>query len=1456
MGEDFADLYRRFRDVSDDEAKYPLRLLDARLGGDLSWADLKKKQRVVILAEAGSGKTSEFKAQWRSMAKAGDIACYTTVQELGSTGFEGALGYEDLGRCQAWKASSESIGWFFLDSVDEAKDDGVRFETAVRNLANAIAGREERARIFISGRFTDWDFIADRKSMDEWLAIPHPLPAPEPSYRDQIRATLQHRKPETADEPEAGVSVVLMTALDESRVRRYARNAGVTDIDRFMDAVDAGNLWRFASRPLDLEWMIDYWHDRGRLGTLAAMLEASIDARLVEPKPMRKRRDTLGVQSANHALKRIGAGLLLCGKDAVRVPSESVRATAADSALPLEKLLPDWQSDMIARLLRRPVFDPATLGRVRLHNDNEATLRSYLTARWLHDRRQKGCPPQRVDDLLFADLYGYQFARPDMLSTAAWLSIWNPEIADKLIAREPLALMTQGDPGALPIPTRVKAIEAALRDADQIDRRDFWQTHDALRRLADPALDILIPEWWRKFAGNREARHLLLRLIWLGKQKGGLEIAREAAFDSTIDDVSQLLAGRSLLAIGTPSDASAYAVHITAEPAKLCRSTVLSALGDLFPKFVSVEQLFAVVDVIGMTDEGGIPTIWPLGHELGERLDGEADLLEFLNAVLKRMGPIDEDREDPPFVSAFAAAAVTAATKLLELHPLGVPDPVVDLVLRLYSNSGYRDTDKTDRELQRTISNSPARRQQSFWRAAHVLRDHPYIRDRELSFFQMPMLGWVGQLTREDLPWLLEDATNKPEERDRRLAFQAAYFAIWRDGGKDPSVLSALASIAERDPALASLFAGWQSPEPETPEQQARMERLRKAQEENQAARDKRDESWIKFIEELRANPGLLDRPQPQTETTADSRLVHLWQFLSSRLQHRSRYAIDDLSMVEPIFGPEVTKKFGAALIAFAYARRPLLPSERPTEDRNKIYSFDSMGLAGMSLAAATRSNWATTLSTDDANRAARYAIVELNGFPDYFGRLAEAHPAIVREILATEIRAQVAEREPAEYGILGRLAYADAKFAELVAPDLELALADASTLPQPVFSRVVDDVIRGLAGSTARLWELVHSQITATGDPTTAAYLLSILFAIDGDAAADALRVKTAEFDAAGNTVLCSALMPRLFGGRIQGESGIPLRMSFANLEELVLIAFEGVRPVEDVRRSSGEVYSPDWRDNAQEARDAAFERLRDTPGEATHAALMRLAQRDGFPIPSDWLRKLARRRANDDAVLAAWRPEDVVLFENEFDRPPLTTADLQLIARRRTEQIQHDLHHDRFALGDVVQALPDENAVQRWFADRYEILQGNAYTVVRESHVAGEKEPDITLTSRANGVTLPIEVKVIDEMTVSEMEAALETQLCGQYLRHRAARHGVLLLVHQKPKAKGWILAGHAGHAPLATVLERLENKAREIRARSPDGPQPIVVCADVSTVPPRKQASPKQKKAPKRSKRRETT
>lgn len=1449
------DLNRQFQEASTDEDR-PFRGLFGTDSGRLVWKDLLDKPRVVVLAEAGSGKSSEFGRQREQLVADGKFAFGASVALVARSGLPGALVPSDRKKLDEWKNSPDALCWLFIDSVDEAKDQGQRFEEAARQLADAIAGREERVRLIISSRFTDWDATADRETMAKWLRMPPPPPEPAPALEDEVRATLQNRSRAEKPAPAEPILVVRMVELDHTRIKLFAEGMRISDADRLLAAIDHGDLWRFAARPLDLTWIVEFWRSRERLGTLREMIEESVAARLIDPDVHRRRKDPLDPGRSGLALDRIGAGFVFCGKDSLRLPAAGIDFTTSDKSIPIESLLPDWPDSDRLLLLGRPVFDPATLGRARLHNDNEGTLRCYLTARWLNRLLANNCPLQVIKDLLFADLYGYRLVRPDMVETAAWLAGFNTAVAEELIARSPFTLISCGDPGSLPIPTRIKAFTAVLGQVAEMDKQKLWFIDRSLRRFADPALDAHVAEWWALAAANTdtESQHLLLRLIRCGKLPAGLTIARSIAVDMGAEEITQLLACRVLIEIGNADDKAQLAAFVIANGAKLARSVVLEALSALTPNFISVDAFFQLIDTVGVRDESGHNSILPINDELVAALSSQADLRAFIEQIVARSGELrgsGEPGEELGFREAFAQTAAGVATKLLDFHPDNIPDVVTDLIMLLHEVHRFTDAEIALSNLKAAFATSLGRRRSSYWRATALARAHPWNQTKDdVNSWLLGFLGWPITLDTSDLDWLLADARHAAEQIDRLNALSAA-FQIWRrsDGNRD--TLERIRQAAAADQVLAAQLESWLSAPTENPAIGKQMANLEALEKRNRKRFEERDNSWVDLLQKLRDDPSIFDRLNPTTEETVDSRLYHLWQFLSWRVQNRSRYSIESLDVVEPIFGPELTRKFRAALVDFAYERAAIDRDDAGGADSRATTSFDIMALGGMSLAAATTPNWAQSLDAARAGEAARLAAIELNGFPSYLLPLADAHPEIVRAMLRKRAIGQLEVSNPEGHGMLDRLEYADSSLSALIADDLAAYLNDHPSIAPAMLEKLVSVLMRALPTDSSRLRVLSAARAQATPDPVTAAYYLLLLFAIEGDNAVEALRYRMASFNPADQATLCSVLLPRVLGGRYNRGALVQHTFAVTRLEQMLILAFEGIRVSEDINRPDGEVFSVGARDEAEDARNAIFNRILETPGEATQAVLRRLMTIPEFPIRPEWLRIHALRHAERDAELAPWLPGDVIVMERLHDRAPTTSADLLLLAQRRLEAIRHDIIDGKFAQGDTLQALPDEDAVQRWIADQLEARKKGAYSVQRETEVADANAPDIMLTSRHSGVDLPIEIKVVDGMTLADMEAALETQLCAQYLRHGGSRHGLLLLIHQHPRPVGWTLAAGEPLVSFNVVLERLEERARAIREASATGPQPSVFVIDVSKVIPlkSKRASTRQKTAAKK-------
>jgi hypothetical protein len=105
------------------------------------WRALLRKRRVVILAEAGSGKTAELSERARLQADDDKFSFYATVHDVAREGLSSALGANQQAYLAAWKASTQPA-WFFVDSVDEAKLANVRLEVALRRLSDGIHGAD------------------------------------------------------------------------------------------------------------------------------------------------------------------------------------------------------------------------------------------------------------------------------------------------------------------------------------------------------------------------------------------------------------------------------------------------------------------------------------------------------------------------------------------------------------------------------------------------------------------------------------------------------------------------------------------------------------------------------------------------------------------------------------------------------------------------------------------------------------------------------------------------------------------------------------------------------------------------------------------------------------------------------------------------------------------------------------------------------------------------------------------------------------------------------------------------------------------------------------------------------------------------------------------------------------------------------------------------------------------
>lgn len=986
----YIDLGRRFVSLAeaqdiDPELWLAIRGADGRLG----WKQLLERKRVVILAEAGSGKSTELEQQFRAWKTAGHAAFHGKVQTVGRRGLMAAIGAKSRSAFEAWQASDEPA-WFFLDSVDKAKLDNIRLDDALGAIADVLDPYLGRAHIVLSGRHTDWEFRRDLERLADILPVPNLQPLEELSDQERLDDVIHNRAPsqKAKDEvkPEAPL-VVVLAGLDEAQIRRFAGAAGITDLDDFCDALKRSDLLDFAKRPLDLDWLALGWKRDRRFGAFAHMLDQALQERSRETDPLRAQQAPLDPTCVRAALRRIGAALVLSRNQAIAVPDSGLAADPADDAIDLQAVLPDWQPPNIQRLARLPAFDPGTPGRARLHNDNQGVVRGFLAADWMRALRANNCPVRSIFDLLFADVYGHAFVRPSMRETAAWLSLWDEDVANETLKRDPFVLLNFGDPGSLPPAVRERALEhftaALVAGGDNHIQYD----HDALRRFAKPDLASAIRKAWAAHGTTKKVRAFLLQLIWLGEIEACSDLAVEAAYAAGASRIVVILAGRALMVSASDAEKQRYAAHIKAKAATLPITAVWDGADKLFPATLSSADFIAILDAVDLSDGDSIGGLETDGAAWAQRLDLCDDLVAVIEAldakVARPYGDIhgvdeNDDRQILPMM-------VSAARRLLDV--VGVdeaPDAAIDVLLRIGGDSrGYNSERNGRTVLAKAMHRSSGRRRAAFWRAAHRLKNAKYLTDGLDSVWKMQHFGY------------------------------------------EPGLV------------LKGVIDGWtvgSAPSPEMVDIEKRHDEMKR---QDRLRKEKVSKSWKTFIDSLRDNPDQLRKLRPVTSDTVDRRLHDVWQLLSSADRGRSRYAIDTADALKPLLSAAAAQAVEDALIDFWRKWTPNIRSGRAEDKRDLSYSFDNMGIAGVAMEARRTPDWPAALTEAEALRAAQFATLELNGFPSYVTRLAARFPNAVRDALMTEIRAELDNRG-ARGGVLEAIANTEEGIARVLAQSLE----------------------------------------------------------------------------------------------------------------------------------------------------------------------------------------------------------------------------------------------------------------------------------------------------------------------------------------------------------------------------------------------------------------------------------
>jgi hypothetical protein len=526
-------------------------------------------------------------------------------------------------------------------------------------------------------------------------------------------------------------------------------------------------------------------------------------------------------------------------------------------------LLGDWTIAESNALLRRGIFTLSTYGRVRFHH---RSTQEYLTACWLRRLLDRGCQQSEVHGLIFAERYGVETVVPSLRSVAAWLAQHYPDVRDEIIRREPLMLITYGDPAALSAEAKTAVLlSLASKHAageiadDSVDRR-------ALGMFGSPDLADAIHEAWN-INPRPDFRADLMRLVREGRIKGCTDLAARMAGDTNAADYHRAVALEALVACEADRELRDIATAFMRNPAEKSRRRSADFAKALFPRYVTVAQLLALIDRAAPSSSGSIEGFAYIIEHLWHACPA-ADrpaLLVGLAEICAR----------PPFVNEYhrvaarqhQLAAHVGGIARNVLSRLGDSPPPPGLIELLAVVERARDTPRLDEDgppLRQMVRQNPAVNRALFWHDVEEVRKNS--RHVVEAYWQVHFGGtMLWQIEAADLPWLHNDLGTRALHDDRRVALSAIANLI---GPGLKSEALALRTLIGKDSALRKELNSYLRRPKVSPAIRQMNEETARHEEERKAQRSRDQASWREFRDRLLSlRPRKYVSPKPCRKT-------------------------------------------------------------------------------------------------------------------------------------------------------------------------------------------------------------------------------------------------------------------------------------------------------------------------------------------------------------------------------------------------------------------------------------------------------------------------------------------------------------------------------------------------------------------------------------------------------------
>lgn len=1374
----------------------------------IGWEELLRSKRVLIISEAGAGKTYECYTQYKMLRDAGEPSFFLELATLATSDLRSTLDYEEEARLDAWIGSQSDVATFFLDSIDELKLSRGSFEVALKRLNKIIAGQLGRTRIVITTRPIPFD----EQLVHRLLPVP-PLPDVE-ANGEMFAQKVMHgfankQKASHDDKNSADWRTVALMPLSDEQIMEFARDLNVEEPKILLEDLRRRNAQEFARRPQDLIELCADWRASKRIRTHKEQVEANIRIKL-NPRQDRPEPAELSVEKAIDGASRMALAMMVTRRLTIRHSAEA-DVSREDVALDPATILSDWNANEHKALLERPLFGFASYGRVRFHHRSVA---EYLAAKRLLALRTIGMPLRALKRLIFADTKGCTIVRPSKRPIAGWLALNDDMIFETLRDHEPAVLLSEGDPESLMLHQRVQALRAYVERYGNGGWRGLSVPQIQIHRFASPELVAEINRLWGQGIENPEIRELLLDLIAMGRIAECSDIAYETAQNSSVSRAERLAALNALATINDPrldTITVEIAANIALWPDDLARGAVLR----LFPGHLTIARLCQILARVREKNHLFGDLNWQL-----PRLIADADLddltLEALRDglyILVSAG-LQWQKDGPHIISDHPdLSSALAAVCVRGLKAGTTTDWLRSSALALRLPHSDNGGDWVFKQLKQMIAALPAEQNEKlFWAEDSLIQSIHPIADPWPRFAEIAFRGAVQIDRCRDLEWIKAALADSARLlADRAMLLEAAMSLAPSLDKRRAHIIGLKPLAADRSELLTTIEDRLK---PSKYDKQNKLWEIEEEKrQEKQKSQDAKDHaSWVLFWREVAEQPDTAFSPEKSGDTAWNLWCAMSWTGNESRTSGWNR------RFIETYFGKETADRLRLTLINQWRNDRPTLTSERPDDCKNTTFVRWQLGLAAI-YAEVEDPEWAIKLTDEEARIAARYAPIN-SDLPLWMESLVCAHPAAVDATLGYELSLELKSEARAQWNsmLLQSIGYAPDPVIALFLPRLcEWLDANGGILGQNEDQdgaarrlKMVVDILIKHGDSKIREQLLAVAQKRCRDNvPTSIVFVwLSTLMRLDACSGVDALEKRIKAIEPAEHSDAVS-WFSTLFGDLHDGISLAEPQFTPSILLRLLRLSYRHIRLKDNVKHDG--VYSPNTRDHAEHARNAILNTLLNANGEEGWAAKMDMAADSLFAHFKDRILAVAEEHWAEEIDAVVFDDIQAILLDRTGEAPPSSNEAMFAVMENRLSDIDDLLLRD-VSPREAWAKITDERVMRREIARELRHLANDLYKIDQEAVTADEKETDIRLRSTTSDYEAIIELKLADKnYSVRDLRDTLKDQLVTKYMASESSRSGCLMITLAKDKT--WRHPDNNSRIEFRDLVDILRREARSI-------------------------------------------